>query len=217
MGETTSDFMVHRFNPYFAVAAGGIGFAIAMSLQFSARRYMTWVYWLAVVMVSVFGTMAADVTHIVFGVPYVASTAAFLVVLASIFYTWDATERTLSIHSIYASPRVLLPGNGAGHVRAGVRPGQRGTDRTDHRSCRLSCRDRQGRGGRVRPGQQGRQAPGAAEAARVLEADHARGPAPVDRRDHRLRPDPVCVPLGDLEQRLDQRFRQQVRLKAQLD
>src|SRR5215831_16647675 len=81
MGETTSDFMVHNYNPYLAVVVGGIGFAIAMALQLSARRYVTWVYWLAVVMVSVFGTMTADVTHIVFGVPYVLSTGAFSIVL----------------------------------------------------------------------------------------------------------------------------------------
>ena len=105
MGETTSDFMVHSYNPYLAVAVGGIGFAFAMALQFSVRRYMTWVYWLAVVMVSVFGTMAADVTHIVFGVPYVLSTAAFSIVLAAIFLTWNANERTLSIHSIYTPRR----------------------------------------------------------------------------------------------------------------
>jgi uncharacterized membrane-anchored protein len=108
MGETTSDFMVHNYNPYLAVVVGAVGFAIAMALQFSVRRYMTWVYWFAVVMVSVFGTMAADVTHIVFGVPYVLSTAAFIVVLGAIFYAWNATERTLSIHSIYTPRRELF-------------------------------------------------------------------------------------------------------------
>ena len=56
-------------------------------------------------MVSVFGTMAADVTHIAFGVPYIASTATFIVVLAVIFSVWQATEKTLSIHSIYTRRR----------------------------------------------------------------------------------------------------------------
>lgn len=108
MGETTSDFMVHRFDPYFAVAAGGLGFVLAMAIQLTVRKYVTWVYWFAVAMVSVFGTMAADVTHIVLGVPYVVSTAAFVVGLAVIFSLWYASERTLSIHSIRTRRRELF-------------------------------------------------------------------------------------------------------------
>ena len=41
--------------------------------------------------------------------------------------------------------------------------------------------------------------------------------APVDCRPERLEPDAVGVPLGDLEQRLDQRVGQQVRLQAEVD
>jgi uncharacterized membrane-anchored protein len=108
MGETTSDFLVHRFSPYFAVGVGAVGFAIAMALQLSAKRYVTWIYWLAVVMVSVFGTMAADVTHIVLGVPYALSTVAFVVILGVIFALWQATEGTLSIHSIYTPRREIF-------------------------------------------------------------------------------------------------------------
>lgn len=108
MGETTSDFLVHQYSPYLAVAAGAVGFVIAMALQLSARRYVPWIYWLAVVMVSVFGTMAADVTHIVLGVPYILSTAAFIVVLAVIFTLWQASERTLSIHSVRTRRRELF-------------------------------------------------------------------------------------------------------------
>jgi uncharacterized membrane-anchored protein len=48
----------------------------------------------------VFGTMAADVLHVGFGVPYIASTALYAVVLALVFFFWDRTEPTLSIHSI---------------------------------------------------------------------------------------------------------------------
>ena len=108
MGETTSDFLVHRFSPYLAVGVGAVGFAIAMALQFAVRRYVTWIYWLAVVMVSVFGTMAADVTHIVLGVPYLVSTAAFVVILAVTFAVWQASEGTLSIHSIYTPRREVF-------------------------------------------------------------------------------------------------------------
>ena len=88
MGEATSDYLVHRINPKAAVVIGFAAFAAAMALQFRSRRYNTWVYWLAVVMVAVFGTMAADVLHIGLGIPYAVSTAFFMIVLAVIFVAW---------------------------------------------------------------------------------------------------------------------------------
>jgi uncharacterized membrane-anchored protein len=100
MGEATSDYLVHRFPPVLAVGLGAIALAVSLVLQFAARRYVPWIYWLAVVMVAVFGTMAADVLHIQFGIPYFVSTAFFAVVLAVVFVAWNSVERTLSIHSI---------------------------------------------------------------------------------------------------------------------
>jgi len=64
-----------------------------------------WIYWLAVVMVAVFGTMVADVLHVRFGIPYLVTTAFFAGALAIIFVTWYATEKTLSIHTIYSGRR----------------------------------------------------------------------------------------------------------------
>jgi uncharacterized membrane-anchored protein len=100
MGEATSDYLVRRFNPEIAVVLGFVAFAAAMALQFTVRRYVTWVYWLAVVMVAVFGTMAADVLHVGLGVPYWASTVFYAVVLTFIFVVWYISEGTLSIHSV---------------------------------------------------------------------------------------------------------------------
>jgi uncharacterized membrane-anchored protein len=45
---------------------------VALGLQFSVRRYLPWVYWLLVVMVAIFGTMAADIVHTALGVPYLS-------------------------------------------------------------------------------------------------------------------------------------------------
>jgi len=100
MGEAASDYLVHDISPVVAVVVGFTTFAAAMALQFAVRRYVPWVYWLAVSMVAVFGTMAADVLHVGLGIGYVASTAFFIVVLTVIFAAWYRTERTLSIHSI---------------------------------------------------------------------------------------------------------------------
>jgi uncharacterized membrane-anchored protein len=100
MGETTSDYLVHRVGAYGAVAVGAAGLAVALTLQARARRYVAWTYWLAVVMVSIFGTMAADILHVGFGIPYVVSAAFYAVVLAGVFIAWQRSEKTLSIHSI---------------------------------------------------------------------------------------------------------------------
>jgi uncharacterized membrane-anchored protein len=108
MGESTSDFLVHAMSPELAVGLGFVGFAAALALQMSMRRYVAWAYWLAVVMVGVFGTMAADVLHVGFGVPYFASTVFYALVLLAVFLTWRRTEGTLSIHSIDTPRRELF-------------------------------------------------------------------------------------------------------------
>src|SRR5579875_3071351 len=108
MGESTSDFLVYQIDPHVAVVLGFLGLIVALILQFWVRRYVPWIYWLAVVMVAVFGTMAADVIHVALGVPYAASTATFALALAIIFYIWQRTEGTLSIHSINTTRRELF-------------------------------------------------------------------------------------------------------------
>jgi uncharacterized membrane-anchored protein len=108
MGESTSDFLVHTIDPVVAVLGGFVAFCGALALQFSMRRYVAWTYWFAVVMVGVFGTMAADVLHVGLGVPYAASTALWAAVLATVFWTWNRVERSLSIHSINSTRRELF-------------------------------------------------------------------------------------------------------------
>jgi uncharacterized membrane-anchored protein len=108
MGESVSDYLVHALNPVPAVVLGFVGFVVALGLQFSMRRYLAWTYWFAVGMVGVFGTMAADVLHVGFGVSYIASSALYAVVLIAVFATWQRTEKSLSIHSINTPRRELF-------------------------------------------------------------------------------------------------------------
>ena len=111
LGESTSDYLVFQpqiHNPYIAVGIGFVGLAIAITLQLVARRYIAWIYWLAALMVAVVGTMAADVVHIVIGIPYQNSTLFFCVALAVVFGAWYMVERTLSIHSISTPRRELF-------------------------------------------------------------------------------------------------------------
>jgi uncharacterized membrane-anchored protein len=108
MGETTSDTLANSLGPIPAVALGGLGLLVALVLQFRTKRYVPVVYWFAIVMVSVFGTMAADGLHVVVGVPYTLSAPLFLVSLVVIFALWKKVEGTLSIHSIQTTRRELF-------------------------------------------------------------------------------------------------------------
>jgi len=108
MGETTSDYLNRRYDPALVVPALGLIFAVSLIAQFATRRYVTSVYWFAIVMVSVFGTCVADVVHVALGVPYAVSTTAFALALAAIFGLWYAVEHTLSIHSIVTRRRELF-------------------------------------------------------------------------------------------------------------
>lgn len=99
-GETSSDFLVSHMNPVLGVGIGFVLFVVAMVLQFRAIRYIPVLYWFAVVMVSIFGTMCADVLHVGLDVPYLVSAPAFAVILAIVFVLWRRSEGTLSIHSI---------------------------------------------------------------------------------------------------------------------
>jgi uncharacterized membrane-anchored protein len=108
MGEATSDYFVHHVNPALAVVVAGVIFAAVLLWQLRYPRFSTTWYWLAVVMVSVFGTMCADVVHVGLGVPYFVSATCFSIVLAAIFIAWHQVEGTLSIHSITSTRRELF-------------------------------------------------------------------------------------------------------------
>jgi uncharacterized membrane-anchored protein len=108
MGEATSDFLVHRFNPELAVLGAAVVFVAILWWQLTVPRFLITAYWSAVLMVSVFGTMCADVLHVRFGVPYVVSALGFGVALVVVFVTWSRVEHTLSIHSITTTRRELF-------------------------------------------------------------------------------------------------------------
>ncbi len=99
MGEATSDFLI-KINILLGGVVGLVAFVLALWWQFRVRRYVAVVYWLAVAMVAVFGTLAADGLHVELHVPYIGSTIFYAIVLAVVFYLWRRSEGTLSIHSI---------------------------------------------------------------------------------------------------------------------
>ena len=105
MGEAVSDYLVNDVNKYGAVVLGFVLFAVAITWQFRTPRYSTWPYWSAVAMVAVFGTMCADVMHIVLGLPYIVSAVFYAVCLTVTFVLWYRSEGTLDIHSIVTRRR----------------------------------------------------------------------------------------------------------------
>ena len=73
--------------------------------QLKVRKYVPPVYWLAVVLISIVGTLITDNLVDNFGVPLETTTIAFSIALAVTFAVWYASERTLSIHTIYTTRR----------------------------------------------------------------------------------------------------------------
>ncbi|MGW3041096.1 COG4705 family protein [Kitasatospora sp. NPDC001159] len=108
MGETTSDYLARVLGPVPAVGSAGLLLAVALFAQARARRYVPAVYWAAVIMVSVFGTMAADVAHVALGVPYVASAVGFAAALALVFALWRRTEGTLAVETVAGGRREVF-------------------------------------------------------------------------------------------------------------
>jgi uncharacterized membrane-anchored protein len=103
MGESMSDFLGQHSVP-IAGAIGIFGLWFAIWLQLRQREYRAPVYWFAVMMVAIFGTMAADGIHDGASIPYVVTTPLFALVTAAVFWRWYRSEGTLSIHSI-STPR----------------------------------------------------------------------------------------------------------------
>lgn len=107
VGETFADFL--NFNLGFGLTLTtviiGIAFCIVLYLQFRAAKYIPGIYWLTVVLISVFGTLVTDNLTDVMGVPLEVSTVVFSVLLGLTFLFWYLSEKTLSVHSIHTRKR----------------------------------------------------------------------------------------------------------------
>jgi uncharacterized membrane-anchored protein len=106
VGETAADFLDLDLGLGLTGTsiATGVVLAIVLVFQFQAPRYRPGLYWAAVALVSVFGTLVTDNLTDNLGVPLQASTVIFSIVLAAVFVAWYRAEHTLSIHTI-VTPR----------------------------------------------------------------------------------------------------------------
>lgn len=107
VGETAADYLNDNlgFGLTNTTYVSGALLAVLLLVQFRLRRYVPVVYWSVVVVISVFGTLITDNMTDGHGVPLTTSTPVFAVLLAVVFGTWWAVERTLSIHTIVTARR----------------------------------------------------------------------------------------------------------------
>jgi len=107
VGETASDYLATNLNLGLTKTTFITGALLIATLvaQFRLRRYVPVVYWLAVVLISVVGTQITDNLVDNYNVTLPTTTTIFSIVLALVFAGWYASERTLSIHTIYTTRR----------------------------------------------------------------------------------------------------------------
>jgi uncharacterized membrane-anchored protein len=110
VGETAADFLDANLGLGLSTTSWIMsGFLIAaLILQFAQKKYVPWIYWLTVVLVSVVGTLITDNLVDNLGISLQTTTVAFSLALAATFAIWYAIEKTLSIHTIYTTRREVF-------------------------------------------------------------------------------------------------------------
>ncbi len=107
VGETAADFLntnLHLGLTGTSIVMGAL-LVLVLVVQFRKRRYVPGIYWLAVVLLSVVGTLITDNLTDNLGISLVTTTIGFSVALAATFAVWFGFERTLSIHTIHTTQR----------------------------------------------------------------------------------------------------------------
>lgn len=107
MGETAADYLAVNLGLGLTATSLLMGavLVVALILQFRQKAYVPWSYWLAVVLISIVGTLVTDNLVDNFGISLVTTTVAFTLALGATFTIWYAREKTLSIHEIFTDSR----------------------------------------------------------------------------------------------------------------
>ena len=110
MGETAADYLAVNLGLGLTVTSLIMTaiLIVALVLQFAQKRYVPWAYWLAVVLISIVGTLVSDNLVDNLGIRLETTTVAFGLLLAATFAAWFASERTLSIHTIVTTRREVF-------------------------------------------------------------------------------------------------------------
>jgi uncharacterized membrane-anchored protein len=107
IGETGADYLNEDrgFGLTNTTYVAGAVLAVVLLVQFTTRRYVPPVYWIVVVVISVFGTLITDNMTDRYEIALTTSTPIFAAILAVVFAVWYAVERTVSIHTIVTTRR----------------------------------------------------------------------------------------------------------------
>ncbi len=107
VGETAADYLNTTLNFGLTGTSLVMGalLVVVLFFQFKARKYIPSIYWLAVVLISVVGTLITDNLTDKLGVSLETTTLVFSIALALPFAVWYAVEKTLSVHSIVNTRR----------------------------------------------------------------------------------------------------------------
>jgi hypothetical protein len=110
VGETGADFLI--FNLKFGLPLTSLLTSLLLAAflyaQINTKRYVPWLYWMTVVLVSIVGTLITDNLTDNLGIPLTVSSIVFSAVLALNFWLWFKSEGSLSIHSIYNAKREIF-------------------------------------------------------------------------------------------------------------
>ncbi|MDQ6671293.1 MAG: hypothetical protein M3069_11185 [Chloroflexota bacterium] len=107
VGETAADFLNANLHLGLTGTTYVMSALLIVALFFQLRwtKYNPSIYWLAVVLLSVVGTLITDNLTDNLGISLVVTTTVFGAALAVVFAVWYGVEKTLSIHSIRTGRR----------------------------------------------------------------------------------------------------------------
>jgi uncharacterized membrane-anchored protein len=107
VGETFADFLNEKLGLGLSGTSLIMGGAlvVALILQFAVKKYIPVIYWVAIVLISVAGTLITDNLTDGLGVPLWLSSVVFAVLLIATFSIWYRGERTLAMKSIITKKR----------------------------------------------------------------------------------------------------------------
>jgi len=111
VGETAADFLNVNLNLGLTATSYLMAslLVVALLVQFIViKKYVPASYWIAVVLMSIVGTLITDNLVDNLGVSLETTTIAFSIALITVFAGWYWSEKTLSVHTIFTGKRELF-------------------------------------------------------------------------------------------------------------
>lgn len=110
VGETVADYLTVNVGLGHSITQFITWTLLILVLIFQVRqkRYIPWIYWLSVVLISIVWTQITDFFTDTLGVSLYITTPIFFILLLTVFWVWYKSENTLSIHEITTRKRELF-------------------------------------------------------------------------------------------------------------